>query len=377
MFFRALLRQQEQTPTYYIRGKSSILNGTESFKIRYIDDITHTTSTIITETVPTDAEGNWEIEYTGKHLQSLVNFANSKTTLLECDFTNADDFSQLTAIGAASSTAIFSSCTNLTKVVFGRKNDTVLTDLRNTFYHCVNLVSVDLENLTLAAAQNLNQLFDTCSSLATVDLRDKTFTNVTSSQNIFLNCTSLVSVNLHAATFENTTRFNSAFEGCSNLTSVDLSSLTLAKSQDNSKIFYGCTDITNISMPAATFASATTISNIFYSCGSLQSLFLPLANFSKVDSRNASEPFRYCNSLTTVFNNQPGTYTKPTALSGCNMRESPLSYSAIETMANWLCTTISQRNFTIKSTAWNALTAAEQNNIDTILSGKNWTRVLA
>lgn len=376
MFFRALLRQQEQNPVYYIRGKSSILNGTESFVIIYRDDTTGNTQQV-TENVTTDAAGNWQFEYTGKHLYSLVNFANSNTTLLECDFSAADDFSRLTAIGAGSSTAIFSSCTNLTKVVFGPKNDIRLTDLRNTFYHCTSLVSVDLNNLTLSAAQNLNQLFDTCSALTSVDLHDKTFDNVTSSQNLFLNCSSLVSVDLHSATFENTSRFNDSFNGCSSLTTLDLSSLTLTHSTDCNRIFNGCTSIERISLPSATFASAGNINRLFYRCTSLKELNLPLANFSTVGGSAATEVFRQCLNLTDVTNSQPGTYTAASATSGCNMTESPLNYSAIETMANWLCQTTRARNFTVKATAWNAITAAEQATIQGILSGKNWTLATA
>jgi hypothetical protein len=48
-------------------------------------------------------------------------------------------------------------------------------------------------------------------------------------------------------------------------------------------------------------------------------------------------------------------------------------------IANWVrdFTGYTAHTCTFKTTAWNALTAAEQDNIDAILTAKNWVRAIA
>ena len=56
-----------------------------------------------------------------------------------------------------------------------------------------------------------------------------------------------------------------------------------------------------------------------------------------------------------------------------------MPYQAILNAANWCkdLTGLSAQTLTFNATAWGNLSVAEQNTIDGILSGKNWTRAIA
>ena len=109
---------------------------------------------------------------------------------------------------------------------------------------------------------------------------------------------------------------------------------------------------------------------------------MPNVNFSNVTSTkdaNFWNTFANCNALTTIDVPTNSTAIKPTSTAPMDLRNSPLSYQSMLNVANWLSdlTGYSAHTCTFKTSAWNALSSAEQNTIDGILSGKNWTRAIA
>jgi hypothetical protein len=118
----------------------------------------------------------------------------------------------------------------------------------------------------------------------------------------------------------------------------------------------------------------------------MTTLNMPKATFESVNGVNSSDGsvdwMRYCGSLTTLNVPQNSTAIKSTSnptYNPMNLADAPLTYQSMLKVANWLSdlTGQSAHTCTFKASAWNALTAAEQNTIDTILSGKNWNRAIA
>ncbi len=168
---------------------------------------------------------------------------------------------------------------------------------------------------------------------------------------MFANCTALTSADLGAATFENCATAIAMFFSCSALTSIDLGAATFANLTNAQSMFRNCSALVDIDLTSATFAKVTSAGTLF----SYDSL---LANITLTQLNTAFTP---ASTVTITF--QHSQY---------------LTYTSMLNIANWLCdrTGYTARTCTFNTTAWNALTAAEQSNIDTILSGKNWTRVL-
>jgi hypothetical protein len=245
------------------------------------------------------------------------------------------DLSSSTFESIANAAVMFKNCTNLQSVDFGNNlNMALVTALSSGneggwFYGCTNLQSVSgLGNQTFANVTNIRDLFRECRSLQSLDLHSAIFGNVTASPTLFYNCQAMTTIDLRSATFANNDDCRFFFYGCSSLVSVDLSSATLAKATRTVSIFDGCSALTTLNVPQ----NSTAILN------------------------------------TATAANAP-----------MNISASPLTYASMLKVANWLIdlTGKTAHTCTFKATAWNALTAAEQTNIDTILSGKNWTRAIA
>ena len=406
--------------SYVVRGTSSNVNGTEAFNIQFIQDNAQTPDTAETITVNVDANGDWSFEYSGKKIYSLYEFALNNTTLLSIDLSSAESdelvsleksFSGCSALAAINvGNLLFLKVQSLYMAFMGTQSITTI-DLHNItfanvtsanyafqtckattidmssaqinanasfmFNQCSNLTSIDLQNCNF---QNGQSMFQSCSALTSVNLHNSTFASGGSCANMFNGCGNLTTIDLHSATFANTTNASLMFLNCKKLTTLDLSSATFASVTNAQQMFSICNIITSISMPLATFANVTNAAWIFQNCYAVTTIEMPLATFEKVTTSGST--FQNCNALTTLDVPQNSTAILPTSTAAnapVNLASSPLTYASMLAVANWLSdlTGNAAHTVTFKTSAWNALTAAEQSNIDTILSGKNWTRVLA
>lgn len=486
-------------PTYYVRGTSSNVNGTEIFKISYRDDITGNVETII-ETVNVDANGDWYFSYRRKRVYSLAGFARESATLLTVDFTDADDFAIVTAAGGTStSEGAFYNCTSLVSVNLSNATFAAVTTAQYMFLYCANLTSVNMSAATFAACGSIRSMFNGCANLTALNLSAATFAVCISANALFLDCLKLPAVNLRNATFASVTAVTQMFENCEELTTIDLSAATFASLVNAVGMFKNCpnlyaidlsaatfaelvtagtsiwtngmfsnlTALTSIALPSADFPKLKVASNWFYGCTALQTVtFKQGVTFAALESIDLA--FDACTNLTTINNLDSATFERVTQMKGfarasgltalnipaatfaamtntsagigsstngifygaqhlvsivmsaatfenitknidtfaqcyalttidvpqnstaiaagatpantpMNFAACPLTYTSMYKVANWLrdFTGGSAHTVTFKTSAWNALTTAEQTTIDNILSGKNWTRVLA
>ena len=411
---------------YTIKGTSSNVNGTETFTIQFIDDGAVFPSAAETITCAVDGNGNWGFDYLGKKVYSLQSFSYNNQNILTIDFSAADDFSKLTSLRNA-----FTSCANITSYNFSGKVLDNVTDAYQCFANNHSLLTNDLSNQTFASLINAQQMFYQCESLPNINLQSAILSNVTTLYYFAMSCTSVQYVDLSAATLDNVTTAYQAFFGCSNVTSIDIKNATFSVLTNASGMFASCGLLANLDLRTATFASTTSIQQfltsdsalttlrldnatfanvttaqiafanlfnitaislpnatfekltnalqMFYYCREATSISMPKATFERVtDARNA---FNNCNKLTdiTLPQNSTAIATNAGTNGNVNISWSPLTYQSMLNVAKWLndLTGYTAHTCTFKVSAWNALSTAEQNTIDGILSGKNWTRAIA
>lgn len=171
---------------------------------------------------------------------------------------------------------------------------------------------------------------------------------------IFSGCTNLLSVSFANQLFSACTEFGYNFYNCTKLVTIDLSAATFALTQNFNRNFESCTKLETLNMPSATWASVIRVYRTFQSCSKLATLNVPENSTAIVPTSTPSD-------------------------APMDLHFSPLNYASMLKVANWLCdlTGQSAHTCTFKSTAWALLSTAEQNTIDGILSGKNWTRAIA
>lgn len=400
---------------YYIRGTSSNVNGTETFSIQFIDDGALLPNPIETITCAVDAQGNWEYEYSGKKIYTLSTFASANTTILSVDFSSAEadecislgdqsysggafkgctnlvtaDFTNCTFAKCQYATALFGGCVHLTSVTFDTNKlnfDALIgagynDNFRGMFRECTALTSiVGFEKQKFPNLQNAGQMFRRCSSLTTLDLSEANFESVVMAERMFQECTALTTLNIEKAKFTNAQQTLGMFNGCSHLLSLNMPLATFANAGSLQYFAYNCSALTQITLTSATFANVNNANSVFYGCSSVVSIDLSSATLAS--ATNTGAILRGCNSLTTLDVPQNSTAILPTSTptnAPLDLHWSPLTYASMLKIVNWVSDMSGQsaHTMTFKTSAWNALSSAEQNNIDSILSGKNWTRAIA
>lgn len=350
---------------YYIRGTSSNVNGTETFNIQFIDDNSLTPSAAEQITCIVDGNGNFEYQYVGKRIYTADYAFNNTTTITEIELT--EDMTEI-----ISAIAMFANRTNLTRVSFPNANFNKLTSMWSAFNGCSNLTSVDLGEALFPMLANAQAMFQNCNSLSSINLSNATFDNLINASNMF--CNKAPSIILTNATFKNVTNMNNMFGENNALTTLDLSNATFENVTQATWCFYNVS-ISALNMPKATFASLTNAYAMFINAKAT-TLDLSKATFANVT--NMSSAFAGMSNLQNLTLTETNT-AFAAMTSNVTLQNSPLTYQSILNVANWLADRTNQTAITItfKASAWNALSSAEQNNIDTILSGKNWTRAIA
>ena len=131
--------------TYTIRGTSSNIGGTETFRARFIAKGASAPAAYQNITVNVDAYGVWQIKYVNKYIYALDSFASNKTSLLTIDFSNADDLAHLSTMQAA-----FDNCSQLVSVDIHSRYLNAVTEASFCFRNCIALTHIDLNSAIFA-----------------------------------------------------------------------------------------------------------------------------------------------------------------------------------------------------------------------------------
>ena len=423
--------------TYVVRGTSSNVNGTETFNIQFIQDGAQTPDAAETITCAVDAQGNFEYEYTNKRIFDISRISSQNTTITSIEFT--EDFARcdnaymafhrwtnLTSAQFPNATfamltdaqQMFNFCTNLSILDLSSATFANVTNAFGMFGNMTAIGALDLSSATFANLTNAQQMFENATGITTLDLSNATFASLTNAVRMFYGCSNMTSIawsaslnlenlqyvsaaNIYQGMFTNCTKLTSIsafgnfkfnnllhcggwFLNCTSLTSVDLHSAEFNNVQSCWAMFQSCLKLTTIDLPMATFANLVNSESLAYKNSSAASLLttinMPSATMAK--ATNTKQIFQGWENLTTINVPSGSTAILPTSTAAnapVNLASSPLTYASMLAVANWLrdFTGYTAHTVTFKTSAWNALTAAEQATIDGILSGKNWNRAIA
>lgn len=380
---------------YSIKGKSTA--ASETFTLQFIDDNTQavTTQTI---TCAVDGSGNWEHQYNGKKIYSLANTFFSNSTITEIEIT--ENLAECVSLrNAYNNMANLQSITFVSGSTFSKVQDTY-----GAFATLPSLTAINnIANATFENVTDAESMFY-ASSIATISLPSATFERVLTMTNFAYRSTGVTTINLPSATFNSVVNAIRAFSTCARLATLNLQSATFANATSINEFLINATSLTTLNLSAATFAKITSARQAFNVISSLETLDLPLATFELLSDGYVMFSQYNTAALTTI--NMPNATFENLAASASarnlfnanltrslrnlsvaanklkvtmNLSGPNLTYQSILNVANWCADLTGQtaQTITFYSVAWNALSAAEQNTIDTILSGKNWNRAIA
>lgn len=182
-----------------------------------------------TERAVIDANGNWDVSYSGKKIRRLEESFYQNIVITSIEFTENFDtcitFNSATTVNGA-----FRGCSNLKRASFKNGTFDVITNMANCFRQCSLLEEVDFSNATFRLLEGSAYIFTDAPKLKKLDLPKATLEKVTSLQSFFDRCYDLAYVNLPIATLGSCSTLFRAFEDCTGLKSIDIGSAIIAAS---------------------------------------------------------------------------------------------------------------------------------------------------
>lgn len=193
---------------------------------------------------------------------------NPFETLEILDLTNVD-LSKLNYCGY-----LFSGCTHLKSITFGKEKLQPSEILDGMFRDCASLESIDLSFLDTSKATDMKGFFEGCSSLKKVDLSGCDTRNVQDMSYMFSGCESLESINLSNFKTQKALTMAYMFAECRSLKSIDLKSFDTSKVIQTAGMFFDCRSLGTLDLTNFNTSSLLSAGNMFNSCVSLTSLDL-------------------------------------------------------------------------------------------------------
>lgn len=298
--------------------------------------------------------------------------------------------------GGGNPNGMFRGCSSMTSIPTRNMNWNEIANMGYVFASCSSLTAIDFSSFTFAKLQIANNTFVGCSALTSLNFSSATFALLTRMDAMFKNCSNLSTItwgnNLNLQSLTTIGGYNGnttigIFEGCSALTSLNWSGQTLPSVVQLGNAFKNCSSLASVNFSSATFANVTDSDGMFAGCPALTSIDMSVATFEKVArttrGQNITIMFYNCTNLTTLNVPQNSTAILPTSTAGSAPMDLhwslSLSYASMLKVANWLSdlTGYTAHTCTFKTDAWGALTQTEKDNIDAILTAKNWTRAIA
>ena len=379
--------------TYVIRGKSTA--ASESFNIQFIKDNAQSPDPAETITVTVDGNGDWSYSYSGKKIYSAKKAFLSNSTITNIEF--SEDFAECVDISQ-----IFNAMTKVQTINMPNASFAKALDCSYAFCQYANnnmLQSISIPSATFASITNAYCMLAGITHLSHSLTIAATFATVTNAGRMFIDST--FDIALPNATFASATDCSEMFSGykgsfsmpsatfasatnitkfCLNYTgaSIDLPCATFEKVTTATQAFNLLPNCTIIEMPNATFERVTTANAIFsqYNTVHLATIYMPNATFESLQSGGNNANLFGAGFTRTLQNFTVAANKLKVSM---NMSGPNLTYQSMVNVANWLAdlTGLSAQTITFYTTAWNALTAAEQATIQGILQAKNWNLATA
>lgn len=182
-----------------------------------------------TERAVIDANGNWDVSYSGKKIRRLEESFYQNTVITSIEFTENFD-SCITFNSGTAANGAFRGCSNLKRASFKNGTFDVITAMANCFRQCSLLEEVDFSNATFRLLETSSYIFTDAPKLKKLDLPKATLEKATSLQSFFDRCYDLAYVNWPIATLDLCDSLFRTFEDCTGLKSIDFGSATIVAS---------------------------------------------------------------------------------------------------------------------------------------------------
>lgn len=192
---------------------------------------------------------------------------------------------------------VFRDCEKLKKIDFGGLDCSKVINFIETFKGCKSLETIDLSRLNTSSATNMNSMFHSCESLKSVDLSSFNTSNVTDMGRMFYNCKNLTSLDLSNFDTKKVTNMVYMFSHCNELKSLNLTSFNTSNVTNMDSLFYYCQNLTSLNLSSFNTGNVNSMTYLFYACSKLKSIIIDPSLFKTTKVTNMAGLFYQCHSL--------------------------------------------------------------------------------
>ena len=142
-------------------------------------------------------------------------------------------------------------CPNVSLITFAHQDqdNTLCTNLINTFWNCTNVNRIDIANLRLVNLTDVQGAFRNCYNLYHNPLGGLPTSGITRWQSTYENCRTLLGSQFDTNDYSSAINMAACFRGCSGITSLDLSNKNLSNVANFDSTWAGCSQLDRLLLP--------------------------------------------------------------------------------------------------------------------------------
>ena len=236
--------------------------------------------------------------------KSMISLLCKATTMVveDCDFSSVTSFYQMFAncvglkgtfdlsmhdfTNVYETNAMFSGCTNLTKIIMPKGTYGKLTNCSGMFQDCASLVEVDLSGFHIPNAQNISYMFGGCGSIEEIDLSALGVLKPTAINHMFVSCQKLKRANVSGIKLPAGLSYSHMFFDSTVVEWLDISNF-LTPPTDTTNFWKSQATIKNVGMLYCPSSVINTIAPLLVNTGRTINIYYHDANLEEleVDSR--------------------------------------------------------------------------------------------
>lgn len=143
-------------------------------------------------------------------------------------------------------------CPNVSLITFAHQyqDNTLCTNLINTFINCTNVNRIDIANLALVNLTDVQGAFRNCYNLYHNPLGGLPTNRITNWSSTYDNCRTLLGSQFDTNDYSSAIIMSACFRGCIAITSLDLSTKNLSNCANFDSTWDGCAQLSSLSLPS-------------------------------------------------------------------------------------------------------------------------------
>ena len=212
--------------TVEIEGKEDLTEELNTYNTELTEQETKIADVI--ELLQTKATPSGE-----KYAPRWIRFSNYKGTDLDYELANLDTKNMTTLA------SLFSSCSDITSMVFDGYDTSNVTSMQNMFSNCSSIKNIELNNLDISNVTDVTYMFYGCDALNTVVFNNVDTSKITDMQYMFYYCEKTASLVIRGLNTSNVTNMQYMFNNCKALQLLDIREFDFTKVTSYSRMFDG------------------------------------------------------------------------------------------------------------------------------------------